>query len=404
MKLFTKLSWTHFLTLLLLGLLLSACRKNEEIFEEPITEIPPAEIITTAILNGTVVDESNRPLPAVTVNIYENGQLIQQTLSDANGQFEFKALPFRNKPYLLNLEKALFSIINRSYQTTGAREDNITVQLPSQQFFNPSATVDPSTPELISVLGSIEDPAGNPAEGIALLFDLQGMIQDHVIADQQGIFEAFILPGQSLQLQVFSLCGQNLLQQSIGPNNDPIVLDPILSQMPGNLVQITGLLQDCSNRPTDGEIWLAINDNLTTQVLIEEDGALLLPVYDCQIASQVSAWAFNPTSGLGSDPVQVNYTTGNLDLGSFTLCQSSENFLEIIYQGDTTKYDNLTTVVRDNETNINGPSNDNGIVLSIPGASPGEFIPDLLVWTVDGTPLISNDPLVTFTQHDNIPF
>ena len=403
------------LLLIVLSTLLSSwgCRKSNETLGPPQIVVPPSEEITATRLIGNTVDELGNAVAGSRVELVHYGRAVRTVFTDAEGKFEINELPLSDTAYYIGVHHTDFSTINRSYQTSGALSDEITIQTPSLSYFETAASIDLMDTTLVVLRGQIRENNGAAAEGIVTITDGQGQIVDHSLADEQGWYEVFVPKDETFDLQVQSFCGTSLHTGSIGPYFTHSILPEVISENPGHLIVFSGRLLDCGSNPVgNGEVLIKFNSSSLTRVLADAQGNFEFPLHDCKVDPTFHLVAQDRVTGLLSEPKILSYNgESTFELGAIRICQADESLLELTVDGWTVSYRNhkLTVNTQNSLSHSLIFANDftsNGILLNVEAASSGSFAASAFMWTIDGvqvTNSTSSSITVTFSVHDNIP-
>ncbi|MEM1320936.1 MAG: hypothetical protein AAGG75_11810 [Bacteroidota bacterium] len=405
------------LLLIVLSALLSSwgCRKSSETLGPPQIEVPPSEEVTVTRLVGKTVDELGNAVAGSRVELFHYGKAVSTVFSDTEGRFEVAQLPLSDTAYFIGVHHTDFSTINRSYQTSGALSDEITIQTPSLSHFETTASIDLLDTTLVVLRGQIRATNGQAAEGIVIITDDQGQIVDHSLADDQGWYEVFVPKDQAFDLQVESFCGPILHSGSIGPYFTHTQLPEVRSDEPGHLVTFSGSMEDCNGNPVvNGELLVKFNTNLLSSISTDAQGRFSFTVHDCKIASSFHMIAEDRTTGLLSDPIVHSFNGGttSFELNTIQTCHTSTATLELMVDGVTTQYNNhKLTVSQDNLSSnqslfFGSDFANNGLLMTVNAAETGDFPATEFVWVIDGVRVAfgtTSDITVTFTKHDNLP-
>jgi len=239
--------------LLILSILLffSACRKDV-IETSPTTtvEIPPSEQIEVSELTGLVLDNENRVIVGAKVQLFENGNIIDETFSNENGSFTFHDVvegdyyisaqdeDFISNVTLVDLEADIeLEIILISEDDIPFNEDTATEYLPEN-------------PILIS--GKIVNQDG---VGVKSFIFVGGEVSDwfnFASSDEEGNFKVLVEKGEAFHYFILgnSSCLEPEMEDTLGPFYEDTEIGELSQDYSDlNYISISGMVVDCQGDP-----------------------------------------------------------------------------------------------------------------------------------------------------------
>ena len=200
-------------TFLLFGLivilLLSSCRKDEDFLEDPVIEIPDTEEVGFGELQGVVYDENNNILAGALVQLHHYDMLVAETSSDNQGAFtinDFAAID----EYTLSVTKDEYVSYVNNISEEQLDGEQVEINLVSSSFITASGTIgmiDPQDSTLISISGRIINNQGiGVSQTIALVFTEDFYFGNITITDFDGSFSILVPKNQNIVMSIFSNC------------------------------------------------------------------------------------------------------------------------------------------------------------------------------------------------------
>ncbi len=149
------------------------------------------------VLNGSAVGPDLQPRAGVRVSLSDtHGQVIEQQITEADGQFSFAQLPFAIYWITGRREDAAQDTVTFKHQELASALPSASVQLA----FFPVETEDPKNYVHKPVLIRVVDAGRQPLAGVALdaIYDSGGVIDDRkAVTSEDGTVEMELLPGRS---------------------------------------------------------------------------------------------------------------------------------------------------------------------------------------------------------------
>jgi len=180
-------------------------------------EVRPALPDSSGVLGGSTVGSDLQPRGGIRVSLQdEQGQLIDQQITGADGRFSFAHLPL-----------AFYWVTGRrdaaTEDTVTFRHEELTSTAPSanaQLVFYPPEIYDPKKLVHRPVLLRVFDPSGQPAAGIELDATFSnGPVLDDVkaVSGDDGIVEMELLPGRSSVSLKRHGCAEQVERADVAP-------------------------------------------------------------------------------------------------------------------------------------------------------------------------------------------
>ncbi len=302
----------------------SSCRKDE-IFDtvDSEIEIPQPENIDNNLINGTINDDAFNPLSDVTVMLYSDNVLIEETKTSTDGKFYF--IIDEIKEYLIYIESDTYQQVLTSVNPSENIND-ITVNL--QLDTGGDIGWDVSSYEWISVEGRILNDDGTPSAFTNILFiDFAGVFFNYITTDNEGYYRSIIPADVYIFFVVEQECNSEFANDYILANDD-VVLDDIILINEVGTTSISGNVVDCNNVPiVSGEITFYEESNFpgdTTQNIILATALISNGVFQTDVHNICSAQIYYIAVAYQSgDQVYGEiYDLNNLVIEEIEICNS----------------------------------------------------------------------------------
>ena len=162
----------HYIFLFII-LLLSACREEEVIIEEPVITIEEPTEIDGAFLSGQIVDNDGTAVPEAVIEFYQNGNLVGETLTDQNGLYNTVDLPLLGGSQItIAIEEELFAAKYKRTTLDVAETKEIDLRLirKSGEIIGEDRVLEnPGDPDLIKLYGTFTDINDEPIKNAHVL-------------------------------------------------------------------------------------------------------------------------------------------------------------------------------------------------------------------------------------------
>jgi len=155
-----------YIYLLAFLLLLSACRKEEVILDDPSITIDPPTEIDGVFMSGQITDNTGAQVEGAVVKLYQNGELAGETITDENGLYSSMDIPLLNdsqitvaieeEEYVAKYKRT--EVTTESKQTIDLRILKKDGSLPGQD----EVLENPGDPSLIKLYGTFTNADGTP--------------------------------------------------------------------------------------------------------------------------------------------------------------------------------------------------------------------------------------------------
>lgn len=205
----------HSLILLSLLLLATSCRKEEIIEDDPIVITDPPEEIDGTLFKGIVTDNDNAAVSDAIIKVYQEGELIGETMTDASGSYSTSEIPIAKGPEVtFSIEEEAFVGKYKRIASEGGQNENNDLRIvrkTGQQLGEDNVLENPGNPELIKVYGTLTDVNGDPLTDVdcIIAWEFEKISDDRLrfeglydLTDENGYIEFLAEPG--IQLYFFA--------------------------------------------------------------------------------------------------------------------------------------------------------------------------------------------------------
>ncbi len=195
--------------------MITACRKEEIIEDDPIVITEPPEEIDGTLFKGIVTDNDNALVSDAIVKVYQNGELIGETMTDESGAYTTAEIPIVTGPEVTFAieEETYVGKYKRASSQDGLNENNDLriVKKTGQQLGEDNVLENPGNPDLIKVFGTFTDINGEPLSDIncIIAWEFEKISDDKLrfdglydLTDENGYIEFLAEPG--IQLYFFA--------------------------------------------------------------------------------------------------------------------------------------------------------------------------------------------------------
>jgi len=342
-------------------LLLSSCR-NGSIVDFEDSERNEAEIYKGAFYTGTIHSDGQAISDAV-IKIYQNGKLLGETISDANGEYNTIAFDLAIGPEVTFevLRENYYQKVKRNSSGEKIYKDFDLNLIPGTLLSLDSFLDFPGDTTLVKIFGTFTDALGNPIEGAQCrtAWDIVEVIPNsqyttqggHEKTDDNGYFEMLVESEKDIYFQskLYALdCTTNITEGIILPGLPPSILWDSFQDL-GELTETTeiievsginpnlfrsainGIFLDCDgSAATGGIVELVNNFTFPSQAgpaiywpVINDQGYFQRDMYFCEPLDPLWTVA---TLKLGDFrySTEVNMTEGGyFDLGTIQACEAN---------------------------------------------------------------------------------
>lgn len=391
----------HGFFLFSLLLLICSCHPEEVDITETGTDTPDSVEVETTKITGTVKNEFNQKISQASIEIYQNGELIKTTNSDASGQFTIDDIEFSTQNYRLFVQKDGYLDKMDIFLTDELENVDHDVFLIAEGFEIGSGQFFPSDTSLIYITGILENNQG-PLPGVIMFVSDQDFIFfDYSISDANGRFGFFVKKDDPAHIIYISQCDFDPTMEPLNIGSFSVDTDIgslLVNVSSPEVVSLSGNISTCSGQPFNGQIYIynSTQSSSTTSYVNVIDGVFDAEIYICESSDELILDVYNSDIPWGNEQFYVSVSElSNLELA---ICDTPNpiDHIEVFLDDELVQ---LTDIVFDIDSSytltINAINNENQapFKLSVSGISETEQnqIVECIV-------LIHNDVNINTTQ------
>jgi len=327
---------------ILIGLVfLSSCREDELIpIAEGQTEISNPTEIELGVIEGNIRDIENNFLEQVTVDLYDENDLIESQQTDNNGYFQFIVEEF--KDYYVHVHSNIFSQTIFEINPNDSTAYSLMIELLPAFIFGGN-TIQWGNTEWIKLDGYIYDDFGQGVDNVKIIASKDfGQIINYTCSNELGFFEILVPRGSEIDLEIYSACGYANEIPFVSNINEDTTLEPIYLETIQEHIEFTGTVTDCNGLPIeDAELIFEFrgfsklgNSFQNVQVT---NGSYTLDYISCEEVYQI--YVYDANTGLILQDIYFNEWENNSEFEfDFELCDVFLNLIstmEISVDGQT---------------------------------------------------------------------
>jgi len=190
--------------------------------------------------------------------------------------------------------------------------------------------------ERINLQGTLVDSLGAPMAGIFFRIKLTNSWGSATgKTNNSGGFSGPVPANQPLRLEILtSRCGTVLFSQNFGPFSSSTNLGNIVVPWAQGLVQISGVLVDCSGTPTAGYIKIRGGFTNSIQASYRVNGAFSFYFNSCP-NTNYNLVGVDPVNSMTSNPINLNNSVLNTNVSSVVACSAINHFITFELNGNS---------------------------------------------------------------------
>jgi len=358
-----------------LGLLLIAgltsCNKEEITMDEPEVILDPPEEIQYAVARGVVKDEDGI-LADVKILVYQEGNLIGETYSNADGEYstidietsvgEDLILEFTKEEYNTSFRKRSGDNLKSALDVELINSKDV--------YGNPSSIPVPDAEEFVSLSGYIKDLDDGPSRARVIIEYMKDGVNfvSTTLSDSDGYYELLIAKDIEIGISIFSdtICFAYLTEQDttilsnlkaeiIGGFSEDVILDDYVNPyVTARVFEIAGQVNKCNGEDaTFSRVRISINDFqdhwYIYENVCETDGTFTFEENQCiSIPYRVKIVGFDESGNMHSDTTIIEvsnaeYTNYDIELTACNLTESDYSTATMNVDGTEYNFNQIPT-------------------------------------------------------------
>ena len=316
--------------------------------------IPDTEILQTGLVTGIVTDEYDQPIADYTIELYVNGQMLDQVRTNTLGQYEIEA------PIKEGQDMRLFATApgyRESLRRITFQSDQASINFPvsvSPSYSVPS--IAPGDQNLIAFGGFIKDPNGDPARGYVNIHDRDDQTNTVSVdmlsrTDINGYYEVFIPKDKILNLEMVERCDEEgmKIRREIGSYFNDVIYSPFITTFiydKSKTYRVTGNFTNCEGG--------SLNQfHLVTYTLNETAVDAPFPsshlfFYDCNTpvahGESINFFLRDRQNRKRSEVMEISASDYLIDYGNISACLEDPQSLTLVYEGKTFHFEGINFV------------------------------------------------------------
>lgn len=292
----------------------SACRKNEDVTEVRVEVPDPSELGPVGV-DGRLTNEFGDPVAGVRVDLYHDGEEAATQITDENGYYQFSGLEYSETPFYLWTKVDGLHRTYKSYYMSGTPTDRVDCSLETTLH---TPIVEGALTEFTFARGQITTSAGQPVRGKFVVFNQNQAIYSYGESTNEGDYEAMTPYNEAYSIVLLDWCGNIIRQESFNAQIEDTFIGTTNSAERGIPVTISGNIKNVAGEAvSEGYLLLHYGDTPRTQQLnLDTEGNFSFRTFECLLGQNIVYQPFNINDNQISSSVSINYTGGDLELGT----------------------------------------------------------------------------------------